>query len=88
MKLKLNLNLIKCAFGFHKYGTPIKDEVFDNVTKICHYCGNSKVIIKKDGLRTYELDKREIINDIELDNLSHANQKIQELLKKLGYIRT
>lgn len=81
----MNLNLLKCAFGVHEYKNPIKDDTLNSIVRICAQCNKVISVIEKDRHKEYELDKREIINYIEFDELHHAKQKLNILLKKLGY---
>ena len=81
----MNFNLIKCVFGLHKYSNPIKDEILNRIVRICIWCNETIVIVRTDGLADYNRDKLEIINDINLDNLCHAKQKLDILLKRMGY---
>lgn len=80
--MEFNINLIKCVFGKHEYGNLVKDDVFDRVKKICIHC-NKSATLTINGLKLYEFDKREIINDIESDKLFDAISKLNILIKKL-----
>ncbi len=81
----ISWNLLKCAFGLHVYGNPIKNETLNTIEKFCVHCNKLITTIKKDELISYQTDKLEIINDINLDKLCHAKQRLDILLKKLGY---
>ena len=77
----MNLNLIKCSLGFHTYEETIKNETLNMLETHCKYCNHTKFA----NVQDHELDKLEIINDLELGKIAHARQKINTLFKKLGY---
>lgn len=81
----MNWNLIKCAFGKHEFNEPIKDETEKVLKKYCINCGGVMRLVDTSKYKEYEADKQEVIDDIKDDKLSHGKQKLDLLLKKLGY---
>ena len=35
----INYNLLKCAFGRHKFGDVLHDDILDRWIKVCRICG-------------------------------------------------
>ena len=38
-EVKVNWKLLKCAFGYHSYGTKLHDDIFNKWVMICRVCG-------------------------------------------------
>lgn len=81
----MNLDLIKCALDQHKYGNLIKNETLDSIERHCIHCDKTITVVYRSEMFKYKSNKEEIIKDINLDSLYHAKQKLNLLLKDLGY---
>ena len=80
----INYNLIKCAFGMHKFGEPIRNETLNRLERYCKHCSSIDVI-SAGTFTGLEATKKDIIKDIDDDKFNHAKRKLDNVIKELGY---
>lgn len=83
--MDINWNLIKCALGRHQYGEMVTDRDNYILEKICKHCGKLNRLSSKGTYDKLTIKKIDIKYDIDTDSFCHAKQKLDNLLKELGY---